>query len=72
MKVNQCTPVYVAVYSEVTGRSRAKSLKCSRHGAVLHASESEAASFYYFTRASGRFAYLPALAGYPSEVVAGA
>jgi hypothetical protein len=48
MKVNQCTPVYVALYSEVTVRSRANSLKSSRQGAVHHASESEAASFIYF------------------------
>ena len=48
MKVNQCTPVYVALYSEVTVRSRANSLKSSRQGAVHHASESEAASFIYY------------------------
>lgn len=48
MKVNQCTPVYVDLYSEVTVRSRANSLKSSRQGAVHYASETEAASFYYF------------------------
>ena len=46
MKVNQCTPVYVALYSEVTVRSRANSLKSSRRGAVHHDSESESGARY--------------------------
>ena len=48
MKVNQCTPVYVALYSEVTVRSRANSLNSSRQDAVHYTLESEAAIFIYF------------------------
>ena len=47
MKQNQCTPVYAALYSEVTVRSRANSLKSSREDAVHHTSKSEAANFYF-------------------------